>query len=174
MANAAIVEGGIVTNVIIADAEFAARIGAIPCDESIAIGWEYFGGEFSPPTPEPVDLLALKEGLKANVDVQAERERHKYITSGSGQAMTYQAKAAEAQRYADTAGADEYPFLSLEVGITGATLADVATVVLAMHNQWQVIGGEIEQARLSAKAQIDAAPDEVTARSVMPVWPASP
>lgn len=172
MSHAAIIEDGIVTNVIVADADFAGSIGAIACDEGVSIGWNYSDGVFTPPSLPPVDLDALKLVLKAAVDAAAEVERHRYITSGSGQAMTYQAKAAEAMRYADTEGAGEYPFLSMEVGITGATLADVAAVVLNMHNQWQAIGGQIEQARLSAKAQIDAALDEATARAVLPIWPA--
>ena len=170
---AAIVEHGKVTNIILLETiEDAALFNAIPCDEGISIGWGYSDGVFTLPTLPPVDLDALKVALKAAVDAAAEDERHRYITSGSGQAMTYQAKAAEALRYADTDGAGEYPFLSMEVGITGATLADDAAVVLNMHNQWQAIGGQIEQARLSAKAQIDAAPDETTARAVVPIWPA--
>ena len=118
----------------------------------------------------PVDLQALKQQLKADIDAAAEVERHKYITPGSGQAMTYQAKATEAQRYADTGGAGVYPFLSREIGITGDTLADVASTVLAMHQQWLVMGAEIEQVRLEAKAQIDTAEDEAAARTVQAGW----
>lgn len=170
---AAIVEHGKVTNIILLETiEDAALFNAIPCDEGVSIGWSYSDGIFTPPALPPVDLDALKIALKAAVDATAEVERCRYITSGSGQAMTYQAKAAEALRYAETDGAGEYPFLSVEVGITGATLADVAAVVLNMHNQWQTIGGQIEQARLSAKAQIDAASDEATAAAVVPLWPA--
>ncbi|MFT0891009.1 hypothetical protein [Pseudochelatococcus sp. G4_1912] len=169
---AAIVEHGKVTNIILLETrEDAALFNAIPCDEGVSIGWNYSDDVFTAPVLPPVDLDALKVALKAAVDAAAEVERHRYITSGSGQAMTYQAKAAEALRYADPDGAGEYPFLSMEVGITGATLADVAGVVLNMHNQWQAIGSQIEQARLSAKAQIDAAPDEATARAVVPIWP---
>ncbi|MFT0892231.1 hypothetical protein [Pseudochelatococcus sp. G4_1912] len=172
MSIAAIVEHRKVTNIILLESiEDAALFNAIPCDEGVSIGWSYSEGVFTPPALPPVDLDALKVALKAAVDAAAEVERHRYITSGSGQAMTYQAKAAEAQRYAETDGAGEYPFLSMEVGITGATLADVAAVVLIMHNQWQAIGGQVEQARLFAKAQIDAASDEATARAVVPVWP---
>lgn len=56
--------------------------------------------------------------------------------------------------------------------MTGATLGDVAAVVLAMHGQWKLIGAQIERARLTAKAAIDAAEDEATARAVVPDWPA--
>lgn len=118
-----------------------------------------------------VSLADLKASLKAMVDRQAEVERGRYITPGAGQAMTYQAKAAEAQRFVETEGAGDYPLLTAEVGVTGATLDDVATVVLAMHSQWQLVGAGIERARLTAKAAIDAAEDEAAARAVVPGWP---
>lgn len=176
MSHAAIIENGIVKNVIVSDAGFAASIGAIPCNETVSIGWSYdeVGKAFAPPVGREIDLGDLKFALKMAVDAAAEFERHKYITPGSGQAMTYQAKAAEAQRYADTDGAGEYPFLSQEVGITGYTLTDVAAVVLAMHTQWLTVGSEIEKVRLSAKVLIDAAADEVSAKAVIPVWPEPP
>lgn len=120
---------------------------------------------------ESVSLDDLKSALKASVDLQAEAERAKYITLGAGQAMTYQAKAAEAQRYIESSGLGSFPLLEAEVGVTGETLADVAFVVLSMHGQWQTIGAQIERARLSAKAAINAAADEESARSVAPDWP---
>lgn len=126
---------------------------------------EEWGGVIEPYDPPVVDLNALKIALKAHVDAAAELERQKYITPGAGQAMTYQAKAAEALRYAETEGAGDYPFLTQEVGITGATLAEVAVVVDSMHSQWLAIGGLIEKARLSTKAAIDLAETEDAARS---------
>ncbi|MBX3536422.1 MAG: hypothetical protein KF735_02190 [Chelatococcus sp.] len=121
---------------------------------------------------EPVVSLAdLKTSLKAMVDRQAEAERGRYITPGAGQAMTYQAKADEARRFIDTAGDGDYPLLTAEVGVTGATIGDVAAVVLGMHGQWQLVGAHIERARLSAKAAIEAAEDEAAARAVVPDWP---
>lgn len=123
------------------------------------------------PEPVPVDLSALKRALKAEIDAAAEAERARYITPGSGQAMTYQAKSAEAVRYLAIAGEGDYPLLNAEVGVTGETLHQVAQIVANLHGQWQVVGGLIERARLSAKAAIDAAPDEASARAVTPDWP---
>lgn len=172
MKKAAIIEDGKVINVILTDDDdFAVSIGAIPCSNDVEIGWRLVGGKLLPPVPTASDLDAVKADLKWAVDTNAEKERGRYLTAGSGQAMTYQAKAAEAIRYDATGGVGEYPFLSCEVGITGATLEDVAAVVLDMHNQWQAIGGEIERVRLLAKAQIDLAQDEAIARAVVPVWP---
>lgn len=55
-----IVEGGIVTNAIVSEADFAASIGAIASDEA-GIGWSYDGDTFTPPEteeqPAPVPYL---------------------------------------------------------------------------------------------------------------------
>ena len=166
MPKAATITNGVVTNTIEATPGFAASIGAVPCGEDVSIGWTYTAKDgFKPPATPSVDLTELKSRLKLAVDAAAELERQKYITPGAGQAMTYQAKAAEALRYAETEGAGDYPFLTQEVGITGATLAEVAVVVDSMHSQWLAIGGLIEKARLSTKAAIDLAETEDAARS---------
>lgn len=168
---AAIVNNGMVTNVIVTDSEeFAASLGAIK-SPGVSVGWTYDGSEFHPPLPHGNPLGDLKTLLKASVDSQAETERLKYITAGSGQSITYQEKAAEAVRYDKSGGVGEYPFLTSEVGVTADTLEEVAAIVLEMYNNWLVIGGAIEKIRLKAKNDIDAAPDEATARAVKPVWP---
>lgn len=119
----------------------------------------------------PIGLETIRRSLKADIDAAAEAERGRYITPGSGQAMTYQAKADEARRYIERGGLGEYPLLNAEVGVTGETLQQVAQIVANLHAQWQIAGGLIERVRLSAKASIDAAPDEASARAVMVVWP---
>jgi hypothetical protein len=50
MARYAIIEGGIVVNVAVGDAEWAASIGAVQSDEA-EIGWAYADGVFTPPEP---------------------------------------------------------------------------------------------------------------------------
>lgn len=61
MARYAIIEAGIVTNVIEAEADFAASIGAIQSDTA-GIGWTYDDGEFSPPVaPDPGPNLSPLE-----------------------------------------------------------------------------------------------------------------
>lgn len=122
-----------------------------------------------------VPLEAIKAALKASIDSAAETERRKYITTGSGQAMTYMQKADEASRYlaaSDPVPAD-YPLLAAEIGITAPTLAEVAAIVNAAFTQWQQIGAAIEAARLGTKAAIDAAAtaeDAQTAASAV-AWP---
>lgn len=122
-----------------------------------------------PYAPPPLDLI--KSEIKARLDAAAENERLKYITSGSGQAMTYQQKAAEAAACLADTDPDpaDYPLLAAEIGITGATLEDVADAVCAAHQAWRVIGAQIEAARLGGKAAIDGAPSAESAEDALNV-----
>lgn len=120
-------------------------------------------------------LAEIKARLKAEVDAAAETERLKYITPGTGQAMTYQQKVEEARAFkaASNPQASDYPVLSSEVGITAETLDGVADIVLGAFAQWQQIGAAIETIRLGAKRDIDAAADEPAARAIVDAieWP---
>lgn len=111
------------------------------------------------PEPEAPTLDQMKAAWKAYVDGDAEATRQRFITGGSGQAMTYMQKAAEASRCISDASPNPsgYPMLSAEVGITAPTLLEVAVVVNNAYTQWQVIGAAIEAIRLGAKAAIENA-----------------
>jgi hypothetical protein len=100
-------------------------------------------------------IPALKAILKAKIDQQAESVRLQFITGGSGQAMVYQQKEMEAQRYFQdgTIGAH----IQAEATATGASVSDVATMVVAMAAQWLAVSAKIEGARMGAKAAVDAA-----------------
>lgn len=108
-----------------------------------------------------VDLAHLRAEAVRRVDKAAEAERQRWITGGSGQAMVYLAKAAEARRYLATvpppADLADYPLLSAEVGITAATALDLAQTWLALDAGWTTVAARIEGARLAAKAAIAAA-----------------
>lgn len=165
------------------DALFHPEIAAqfVEATNEAAPGWRYSDGVFSAPEPLPVaDLAAIKTALKQQIDAQAESERGKYLTAGAGQALTYQRKTQEALDYQAAVAFEEeidpahFPMLAASLGIDGETLADVAAVVMAMDAAWAKIGAAIERARLSAKAAIDVAVDEETARAVVPVWPQPP
>lgn len=54
----AIIENGIVDNIVVADSEFAAEQGWIACETDIATGWSYDGGEFSAPVVPPEEIRA--------------------------------------------------------------------------------------------------------------------
>lgn len=120
-------------------------------------------------------IANIKSALKQDVDRAAEAERLKYITPGSGQAMTYQQKVDEARalKSAINPQSADFPVLSSEVGITAPTLNEVADIVLAAFAQWQQIGAGIEAVRLGVKRDIDAAADETAARAIVDAieWP---
>lgn len=149
----------------------------IVASEEAGIGWTFSGGSFTPPPLTPGELTVLKSHLSASVDADAESERLKYITPGVGQAMTYAEKAAQAKAALATEDPQpaDYPMLAAEIGISGATLADVAGIVASAHQQWIVIGAAIEGVRLRAKAEIGTATTSEEAQAVIAaiVWPSA-
>jgi len=159
---------------------FHPDVGFIPCPEGTAPGMLYDNGQFSQAPPPVIDgaaLDALKNGLKASVDFEAEQVRLKYITPGGGQALTYIRKVEQARAaiaHPDPQPAD-FPLLAATIGIDGETIVDVAHAVLAMDAVWDRVGAAIEQARMFAKTAIDAAPDATAAYAARDavVWPSS-
>ncbi|KQV28087.1 hypothetical protein ASC97_06990 [Rhizobium sp. Root1203] len=156
------IEGGIQ----ITEAQYAEALAGMISGKLIKID-----GGFAVVDPEPEEeeeeppeptFEQSKANYKANIDGLAEFERSKYITLGSGQAMTYMQKASEAKAWIAAAMAgtpmdSDYPLILAEVGITAPTLGEVAMVVNTAFTQWQQIGAAIESVRLSAKAEVEAA-----------------
>lgn len=112
------------------------------------------------------DVLTVeKKEIAADVDTEAERRRLKVITPGSGMALTYQEKLAQARSVADM-GRDAanaltesernslFPTLSASVGIEAPTLADAADLVIARYQQFAQASMAIERDRLVAKNSI--------------------
>lgn len=115
-----------------------------------------------------LDLTALRTFLSDTVDNQAELERQRFLTPGAGQAMTYQAKQAEARAWTADNNAPT-PFLSAEAPARGMTIAALAAEVIQLVDVWIAIGSAIEGKRMGAKAAIGAAQvlgDIVTAAKV--------
>ncbi|MGO1718434.1 MAG: hypothetical protein ACTHZY_14275 [Halomonas sp.] len=81
------------------------------------------------------------------VDDAAENARLKHLTPGSGQAITYELKYQEA-----LAGGG--PMISAEAEALGMTVQEVIDSVLVARQQWQVLGAQVEAARLKAKKAI--------------------
>lgn len=118
-------------------------------------------------------LEAMKAKRKAEVDLAGEMVRLRYLTAGSGQAMTYAEKLKELDLYIvdpDPQDAD-YFFLSGEIGITGETLADVAASVQARRDGWKPVGRAIETVRLGTKKAMDAATTMAELDAIVPDWP---
>jgi hypothetical protein len=146
----------------------------VSCGPDITTDHTYEEGVFV--APSAADLATVKAWITLQVDSEAEAQRLKYITGGSGQAMTYAEKAAQAKAVlaaTDPQPAD-YPLLAAEIGITATTLLDVAAVVDTAYRQWLTIGGMIEACRLSAKKEIGAAVTAEAAHAAFAAlsWPA--
>lgn len=158
-------EGGVSTGerpggIYITDAQYLAAIEGMSHDKRVTIKDGFALVDVASPEPAQLQTLEqVKAALIYAVDAGAEVERAKYITPGSGQAMTYMQKADEAVRFlaAVDPAPENYPLLAAEVGITADDMRGVATIVHAAYAQWQMIGGQIEAARLSTKNAIDAA-----------------
>lgn len=120
--------------------------------------------------PEPIESIRARARLM--VDAEAEAARLRWITPGSGQAMVYQQKAAEARDHM-SGGAGPWPHLDAELGVTGTTLADVAARVLSQESVWRTASAEIEAIRLGAKRDIGQADTKDTVEAVVAAvaWP---
>jgi hypothetical protein len=119
------------------------------------------------------DLATVKAETKARISSDAEANRHRYITPGSGKAMSYQQVAQEAIRYGATGGAGAYPFLRARVA--SGRYPDLPTAAAATQQieaQWAAIGSAIDQVEDAAKIAIDAATtvEQVLAATVV-TWP---
>lgn len=131
---------------------------------------------------EGVWLAEAKAVGKAEVDRQAEVEREAYITPGSGQAMVYLEKQAEARAFAEDLDpqSGDYPLLEAMIDIdahpvTGrpvSSLSEAAAVVTILSVAWKSVAVEIEKRRLRAKRAVDAAAsiEEVEAAVAAEGW----
>lgn len=121
-----------------------------------------------------LNLDGWKIKLLTKIDIDAETARLRYITGGSGQAMTYQQKSQEAAAALvdPFATVEKYPLLAAEIGITAPTLSGVASVVDAAYQNWRVVGGAIEALRLGGKASVTAAATIEDAKQAADIiWP---
>lgn len=135
--------------------------------------------EFAALTAE--QLAARKGEAIVQIDNQAEAARLTYITGGSGQALVYQRKSDQAKACLAAYDAQNpppagtYPSLEAEVGITGADVIEVATVVKGLEEAWGAVADSIETIRLGAKAAIED-PATTTAAQIQAIlaaiaWP---
>lgn len=121
-----------------------------------------------------IDLAPLKRAMTDGVNARAEALRNIYLTPGSGQAITYTRKEAEARAWSDGADPASFPFLTAEAAATGASIADVAALVIAQADAWVTVGAAIEGRRRGLVVAIDASADaaELQAIDITAGWPA--
>ena len=129
-------------------------------------------------------LASLKAKLMSEIASDAEACRLKFITPGSGKAMSYMEKhnQAEAVNELGEAAANalteaqrkaQFPTLSASVGIEADTLWACAQLVRQKYEFWATISYGIELAELAGKKAISLASDAATARAVRGAitWP---
>jgi len=119
-------------------------------------------------SPEFLLASATQSALQA-IDAEAEAARQRHITPGSGQAMVYMAKEADARAFAAAsypeANLQDYPWVQAEAQATGLTAPQSADDIINQANAWRVLGATIEHTRRAGKLAVGAAPNvaEVTA-----------
>lgn len=103
-----------------------------------------------------LNLSPLRVAMAMAIDAEAEQLRQSFLTPGAGQAMTYQRKEAEARAWSADSTVST-PFLSAEAPARGSTVAELAAEVIALADQWCVIGSAIEALRMGAKEAVKVA-----------------
>lgn len=125
---------------------------------------------------EVMAYLNPKRYWLARVDDDAERIRLRYLTPGSGMAMTYaekrdQANAvhglgqAAANAMTESERIAQFPTLAASVGLEAETLWDCAQLVIAKSEAWADLSNVIERTRLLGKKAISDASDAASARA---------
>lgn len=125
--------------------------------------------------PPAADIAALRIAAKTQIDSIATGELTAAISIGHGRAMIYMAKEKDAAAIlADPSPtAEAYPLAAAELGITGDTLTDIATVWQSKAAAWKQFAAANEGVRLAAKQAVEAATDQAAIDAVINglVWP---
>jgi hypothetical protein len=124
------------------------------------------------PTPDGTFLILqdntiddIKFSALLTIDKIAGAVRSKFITVSPGQELTYQEKAEQAADFAaanyPTSSIANYPFIQVEISVTGLSVQAATDGILAKKTSWIQNGALIEEARLIGKRDINAATDAV-------------
>lgn len=113
----------------------------------------------------PIPIPVTKDDAKKSIDDSAETARLRYITGGSGQALTYEQKGEEAADYVAAGypamgSPPEYPFVNADAIAYGITHTEAADQIITLKSFWTMAGVQIEQHRLSGKVAVEAAVNE--------------
>ena len=94
----------------------------------------------------------------STVNTVAEAVRSRFVTPGSGQAMVYMEKQAEARAWfaaGEPEDLTEFPWLQAEIGITAPSSYELAQLWLNLSTIWAQIGSQLEAIRLTAIKDIE-------------------
>lgn len=119
------------------------------------------------------DHAPIRARLRDAACEMAETVRNRFLTPGSGQAITYTRKEAEARAWSADADPAAFPFLAAEAAATGMAIADLAALVIAQADAWVAAGSAIEARRRALLVAIEAADtaEELAAVDITSGWP---
>ena len=102
----------------------------VPDDGTAVIGATWDGTAFTAPAPETIPLTDTQTLLKNRVDSEAEKARLQFITGGSGQALIYERKRAEAESWlvATSPSITDFPLIKARAERLNPTTPDYTAV----------------------------------------------
>jgi hypothetical protein len=95
-------------------------------------------------------LLVHQSEFLESVDKLAGETRALFLTVSAGQELTYLMKLNEAKSFPDA----PTPWIDLEASETGKTTQEVVQTILDTAQIWEIVGSQIEAARMKAKLAI--------------------
>lgn len=116
------------------------------------------------------NLTAYQEKIRAQIEQDISTVRLRYITDIPGQEALYARKAKMAADYLaltpEPATLDGFYLIEKEVGITAPTAQQLCQMWLNLDALWEVIGGDLEEVRMTANVAIDAAVDRAAVDNI--------
>jgi hypothetical protein len=113
------------------------------------------------PESKAAALEATRSAALDQINAITDAARRMFITPIAGQEMIYLNKAQEAKTYLslpeEPGDLSSFPFIAGEIGTTGATAKEVATVFAMRGAAWSKLGAMMEHLRVEALAAIKEA-----------------
>lgn len=109
------------------------------------------------PSPIPVSVEKYQKEMLKYVEDQIDNLRSQFASSVASQNEVYWEKTQEAIDYAAAgfpSSVENYPFIAVDVDITGQTGEQVALNILAKRRQWLNVAAKTEKIRKIARKQI--------------------
>lgn len=116
----------------------------------------------------PSRFPVYAEVAKERINREAGACRSRYITVIPGQESTYLMKEQEARAYP---GAGPFPMLEAEAEACGATVAEIATLVIQTATQWRLLAAMVEGVRRGAILAVERATTVAEVDAVRPTFP---
>lgn len=154
----AVVENGLVTNVIIAESDFASASGAIACSDGVTIGDKWDGSKFVKADPMPFDRAAAGKAIDKAVIAVYEKP----TVLGD----EYKLREAGAAAYKAANYTGQVPTLVAGfANAAGMTPKDATDLILAQAAQLRSALEQLGNLRMQ-KYAVSTAPNDAAAKNV--------